>query len=311
VSTRPRLVVIVGPTGAGKTQLAIEVAERVRGEVVSCDSQQVYTGMDIGTGKASAVERARVRHHLLDVIRPDEDMTAARFVALADAAIDELAARGIAAVVCGGTGLYVRALLKGLFDGPPAVPEIRARLAAEAAALGAPALHARLVAVDPSLAARVEPNDGKRIIRALEVHEATGIPMSEHQRRHDHRTIEPRYPARVIGLAPPREALYQRIDARVDAMLADGLVAEVLALRAAGYRPPLRSQQAIGYAEVHDQLDGAVDAVRAVELIKRNSRHYARRQLSWYRSDRTIEWALDRAAVDLDGLERYLAERPR
>lgn len=301
---------IIGPTGAGKTLLAVELAERIGGEVVSCDSQQVYLGMDIGTGKATAAERARVPHHLLDVIRPDEDMTAARFVAMADAAITALAARGLAAVVCGGTGLYVRALLLGLFEGPPAVPEIRARLAAEAAALGAPALHARLAEVDPTIAAKVERNDAKRIIRALEVFEATGIPMSEHQKKHDHRTIEPRYPSRVIGLSPPREELYRRIDSRVDAMIAGGLIDEVTALRAAGYRPPLRSQQAIGYAEVHDQLDGRVDEVRTIELIKRNSRHYARRQLSWYRSDPRIEWAEDRAAVDLAGLERYLAERP-
>lgn len=306
----PRLVVIIGPTGAGKTLLAVELAERIGGEVVSCDSQQVYLGMDIGTGKATAAERARVPHHLLDVIRPDEDMTAARFVAMADAAITALAARGVAAVVCGGTGLYVRALLLGLFEGPAAVPEIRARLAAEAAALGAAALHARLAEVDPPIAAKVERNDAKRIIRALEVFEATGVPMSEHQKKHDHRTIEPRYPSRVIGLAPPREELYRRIDARVDAMLAGGLIDEVTALRAAGYRPPLRSQQAIGYAEVHDQLDGRVDEARTIELIKRNSRHYARRQLSWYRSDTRIEWAEDRSAVDLAGLERYLAERP-
>jgi len=302
--------VIIGPTGAGKTRLAIELAERIGGEVVSCDSQQVYVGMDIGTGKATADERARVRHHLLDVLQPDAEMTAARFVALADAAIAELAGRDVPAVVCGGTGLYVRALLLGLFEGPPAVPEIRARLAAEAAADGAPALHARLAEVDPTLAAKVERNDAKRIIRALEVHEATGIPMSEHQRRHDFRTIAPRYPSRVIGLGPPREELYRRIDARVDAMLGAGLVDEVVALRGAGFRPPLRSQQAIGYAEVHAHLDGTVDRARTVELIKRNSRHYARRQLSWYRSDTRIEWAADPAAVDLAGLERYLAEPP-
>src|SRR5512134_868709 len=135
----PRIVVIIGPTGAGKTQLAIDLAVQIGGEVVSCDSQQVYVGMDIGTGKATADERARVPHHLLDVIRPDEDMTAARFIALADAAIAALAGRGVPAVVCGGTGLYVRALLLGLFEGPPAVPAIRARLTAEAAEHGAPA----------------------------------------------------------------------------------------------------------------------------------------------------------------------------
>ena len=308
MTARPRIIVIVGPTAAGKTQLAIDLALRVGGEVVSCDSQQVYIGMDIGTGKATAAERARVEHHLLDVIRPDEVMTAARFVALADAAIEALAERGVPAIVCGGTGLYVRALLLGLFEGPPAVPEVRERLHAIAEAEGAPALHARLAAVDPELAAKTEPNDAKRVIRALEVHETTGVPMSEHQRRHDHRTIEPRYPVRLVGLAPERETLYGRIDSRVDAMIAGGLMDEVEALRAAGYRPPLRSQQAIGYAELHDHLDGTVTRERAVELIKRNSRHYARRQVSWYRSDTRIVWATDPGAVDLDGLERYLAD---
>jgi tRNA dimethylallyltransferase len=308
---RVRIVVIVGPTAAGKTQLAIDLAVAAGGEVVSADSQQVYRGMDIGTGKATADERAAVAHHLLDVIRPDEEMTAARFIALADAAIAEVAARGKAVVVCGGTGLYVRSLLFGLFEGPPAVPAIRDRLTARVTEEGAPALHAELAKVDPTLAAKTEKNDAKRIIRALEVHEVTGVPMSEHQRRHDHRTIEPRYDARVVGLAPPREALYRRIDARVDAMIAAGLVDEVTALRAAGYRPPLRSQQAIGYAELHDHFDGAVEYPRTVELIKRNSRHYARRQLAWYRPDTSIQWWDDRARVDLPELERYLAERPR
>jgi tRNA dimethylallyltransferase len=304
--TRPHIVVVVGPTGAGKTQLAIELAQACGGEVVSCDSQQVYLGMDIGTGKATTAERARVPHHLLDVIRPDEEMTAARFIAMADDTIAALAARGVPAVVCGGTGLYVRALLLGLFEGPPAVPAIRERLVAEAAAEGAPALHARLAAVDPALAPKIEKNDAKRIIRALEVYEATGVPMSEHQARHDHRSIEPRYPARVIGLAPPREDLYARIDARVDAMVAAGLFDEVARLRAAGYRPPLRSQQAIGYTEIHDHLDGGVARERTIELIKRNSRHYARRQLSWYRNDARVEWSADRSRVDLPGLASYL-----
>jgi tRNA dimethylallyltransferase len=305
----PRLVVVVGPTGAGKTRLALDLAARVGGEVVSCDSQQVYLGMDIGTGKVGAADRARIPHHLLDVVRPDQEMTAARFVALADAAIRDVAGRGRPVIVCGGTGLYVRSLLLGLFDGPGADPAIRARLDAEAAAIGTAALHARLAAVDPAIAARVEVNDRKRIVRALEVFELTGEPMSVHQQRHDHRAAPPRYPARLIGLAPDRDALYRHIDARVDAMMAEGLLAEVETLRAAGYRPPLRSQQAIGYAELHDHLDGSHDLARALELIKRNSRRYARRQISWYRPDPTVTWADNPAAVDLGSLAGYLAGR--
>jgi tRNA dimethylallyltransferase len=301
----PRLVVIVGPTGAGKTRLALELAERTGGEVLSADSQQVYRGMDIGTGKATAAERARVAHHLLDILRPDEEMTAARFVELGDRAIAEVAARGRPVIVCGGTGLYVRALLLGLFEGPPASLALRAELAA----LGRAALHAELLRVDPVAAARIEPNDEKRIIRALEVFRLTGESMTAHQARHDHKALPRRYEAIVVGLSPPREELYAAIDARVDAMLAAGLAAEVDSLRALGYRPPLRSQQAIGYAELHDAAEGRVEPARAIELIKRNSRHYARRQLSWYRSDKTITWYAGLAAVDLAMLTQYLSGR--
>jgi tRNA dimethylallyltransferase len=303
----PRLVVIVGPTGAGKTRLALALAERTGGEVVSADSQQVYIGMDIGTGKVTADERARVRHHLLDVVRPDEEMTAARFVAEADRAIAEVTARGAPVIVCGGTGLYVRALLLGLFEGPPASPEVRAELAELARTSGVEALHAELARVDPAAAAKIDRHDEKRITRALEVYRLTGEPMSVHQAKHDHRTLPSRYPVRVVGLAPERDALYRLIDSRVDQMIAAGLEAEVATLRAAGYKPPLRSQQAIGYAELHDLADGRVERTRAVELIKRNSRHYARRQLSWYRADQRIHWSADPGAVDLVDLERYLA----
>jgi tRNA dimethylallyltransferase len=299
----PRLVVIVGPTGSGKTRLALALAERTGGEVISCDSQQVYIGMDIGTGKVSPSERARVPHHLLDVVRPDEEMTAARFIALADAVIADVAARGRPAIVCGGTGLYVRALLLGLFEGPPASAELRAELER----LDTPVLRAELERVDPTAATKIERNDRKRAIRALEVFRLTGEAMSAHHARHDHKQIPQRYPARVVGLAPARDELYRAIDARVDEMIAGGLEHEVAALRSQGFRPPMRSQQAIGYAELHAVLAGEIERARGIELVKRNSRHYARRQLSWYRPDQNITWYPTSGAVDLTDLERYLA----
>jgi tRNA dimethylallyltransferase len=278
------------------------VAQQLGAEIVSADSQQVYRGMDIGTGKATAAERARVPHHVIDVVDPDDEMTAARFVDLADAAIAAAAARGNPVVVAGGTGLYVRALLLGLFDGPPADDALRGRMAGEAVA----ALYARLRDVDPALAERVDANDRKRITRGLEVFELTGEPMSEHQRRHDFRNVEPRYRARLIGLAPDRDELYRRIDARVVAMMDAGFVDEVRGLRDAGYRPPLRSQQAIGYAQLHQHLDGAIPLAEAVRLTQRNTRHYARRQLTWYRPDEGVLWYGARSQVPIDELTRFL-----
>ena len=274
----------------------------MRAEIVSADSQQVYRGMDIGTGKATAEQRARVPHHLLDVIDPDEEMTAARFVDLADAAIAQLAARGTPVVVAGGTGLYVRALLLGLFDGPPADPAFRERMAAQEV----PALFARLREIDPEIAERLEPHDRKRITRALEVFEQTGVTMSEYQRRHDFSKVTPRYRARLVGLRPPRQQLYARIDARVEQMIAAGLVQEVRRLRAAGYTPPLRSQQAIGYAELHRHLAGELDLEIAAQLTQRNTRHYARRQLSWYRPEEGVVWYGARSEVPVDDLSRFL-----
>lgn len=300
MTQRPPLIVVVGPTGAGKSQLALELAERANAEILSADSQQVYMGMDIGTGKVSRAERERVRHHLIDVVRPDEHMTAARFVELADAAIADAAARNTPMVVAGGTGLYVRALLLGLFPGPPADDEVRSRLAAEADVHGTRRLWEKLRGIDADSAERIHDTDAKRIIRALEVHELTGITMTEHHQRHDHKNVPPRYPVRLIGLAPERETLYARIDKRVDDMMDSGWLDEVRRLRAQGYGANLRSQLAIGYAQLHAHLDQTLALSEAVRLIKRNSRRYARRQLSWYRNDERVEWFDSASEIDLD-----------
>jgi tRNA dimethylallyltransferase len=308
-ASRPPIVVIVGPTAAGKSDLALALAEAAGGEIVSADSQQVYRDMDIGTGKVGPAERARARHHLLDIAAPDEPMTAARFAQLADEAIAEIADRGAVPIVVGGTGLYVRALTLGLLEAPPADEALRERLRQHAEAQGVAALWERLRRVDPEAAETIHPADLIRITRALEIYELTGEIPSAHRRRHDHRHVPLRYRTRFVGLAPAREDLDQRIGARVDAMIAAGLVDEVRALRAAGYAPPLRSQRAIGYAELHRHLDGDLPLGEAVNLIKRNSRRYARRQLGWYRGDARVEWYRAASEVDLEALGRYL--RPR
>jgi len=309
VTQRSPLIVVVGPTGAGKSQLALELAERANAEILSADSQQVYLGMDIGTGKVSRAERDRVRHHLIDVVRPDERMTAARFVELADAAIADATARNTPMVVAGGTGLYVRALLLGLFPGPPADDEVRSRLAAEADVHGTRRLWETLRAIDPDSAERIDETDAKRIIRALEVHELTGITMTEHHQRHDHKRVPPRYPVRLIGLAPERETLYARIDKRVDDMMDSGWLDEVRRLRAQGYGAHLRSQLAIGYAQLHAHLDQTLALGEAVRLIKRNSRRYARRQLSWYGNDERVEWFDSSSEIDLDLVVSFFDSR--
>jgi tRNA dimethylallyltransferase len=285
------------------------MAHALDGEIINCDSQQVYRGMDIGTGKVSAAERAAVPHHLLDVVDPDDEMTAGRYVSLAEQAILQIHQRGKAIIICGGTGLYVRTLLLGLFDGPPADDVIRTALVEQIAQQGAAAVHAELALVDPVVAARIEVNDHKRVIRALEVWKLTGIAMSVHQAKHDFRTLQPRYPHLLIGLAPERDAMYQRIDQRVVEMFDTGLVAEVETLRAAGYQAHLRSQGAIGYSEVHNFLDGGASHADTVMLVQRNSRQYARRQLSWYRPNPTVQWHASAETVDLEQIRRYLMDQ--
>src|SRR5437899_8028204 len=213
-----RVLTICGPTASGKTALAVELAEKLDGEIVSADSQQCYRGLDAGTAKPTPQERARAPHHLLDVADPEEQLDAARFVQLADAEIARIHGRGKQAIVAGGTGLWTRALLRGLIDAPGASPEFRAALREEFDALGVPALHERLRAVDPAAAARILPNDRVRIERALEVHALTGRPLSELQRAH--RFAQARYRARVVLLDPPRELLWTRIAERTRALFA-------------------------------------------------------------------------------------------
>jgi tRNA dimethylallyltransferase len=295
---RPRVVVVVGPTAAGKTGLAVELAEALGGEIVSVDSMQVYRELDIGTAKPDAATRARVPHHLLDVAAPDEDFSAARFAALADAAAAGIAARGRAVIACGGTGLYLRAWLEGLFEAPPADPAIRARHRAE----GPAALAARLAEVDPDAAAAIRPNDLVRLSRALEVYEQTGVPISELRRR---AARGRRYRARLVGLAPPRDELYRRIDARFEAMLAAGLLDEVRRT-IDRYGPDVRALGALGYRQLRDHLLGRLPLDEAVRLAQRDTRHFARRQLNWFRAVPDVAWHEAPGTVDVGALPRFL-----
>jgi tRNA dimethylallyltransferase len=283
-----RLWVVVGPTASGKTSLAIELCEKHDGEIVSADSVQVYRHFEVGTGKPSPDERARARHHLIDVIEPSEPMDAARFAELAELAIADIVARGKRPIVCGGTFLWVRALIHGLVPAPPADPELRARHHARVAEVGRAGLHADLARVDPEAAQRLAPNDFVRVSRALEVYELTGVGMSEWQAQHGFKTS--RYAARLLGVRRDKDELDLRIRARCQAMLAAGWVDEVRALLLRGYQDS-RPFASVGYKQVALAVQSGV-AIDHAELelsIFRATRVFARRQRTWLR-DQPIEW---------------------
>ena len=289
---RPALVVIVGPTGVGKTAVAVRLASHLPIEAINADSRQVYRGMDIGTGKPTRAEQAALRHHLIDVVDPDEVYHAARFRAEALRAIDEVRARGRLPVVVGGTGLYVRALLKGLHAAPPADPGLRRELEAVATAHGSAALRGRLEALDPARAAELHPNDRVRLIRAIEVATARRgdvavAPWGE--------TVPP-FRLAMIGLSLSRAALNARLAARVRGMVADGMMDEVARLRAAGYADALPAMGGIGYRQLAAAADGRMSMEEAIRLMIRDTTRYAKRQMTWFARDPEIRW-LDMDAV--------------
>ena len=282
------ILVITGPTAGGKEALALETALRIGGEIVSADSMKVYRGMDVGTAKPGADERRRVPHHLLDVADPGETFSTARWLELADAAVAEIAARGRAPVVSGGTPLYLKALLEGLFKGPAADESIRRRLRAEAEARGAPALHRRLAKVDPASAGRIHPNDLRRIVRALEVWELAGRPISELQTQWG--TRRGRYRPLIVAIRRTLEDLDRRIEARVRRMADAGLKEEVAALLARPEGLARGPRQALGYAEIVEHLDGRTTWRETVGAIVLHTRQFARAQLKWVRRFEGLVW---------------------
>lgn len=298
----PRVLVIVGPTAVGKTALALALGQRFGGEVISADSRQIYRYMDIGTAKATPEERALVPHHLIDIVDPDEELTLAHYRALAMQAIEEVWARGKRPMLVGGTGLYIWAVLEGwTIPEVPPDPALRAQLEEEAKREGYAALHARLAQVDPVAAGRIDPRNVRRVIRALEVYYRAGTPISHLQRRDP-----PPYRTFIVGLTMPRPALYARIDARVDRMMAQGLVEEVRWLRAR-YADDLPAMSALGYRQIVQYLRGEVSLEEAVALIKRHTRRFVRQQYNWFRlNDPRILW-VDAPTFDGAALEARVA----
>ena len=276
-----RVAAIVGPTAVGKTELSLEVAERLDAEIVSVDSMQIYIGMDVGTAKVSEAERARVPHHMLDLHAPDHDLTVAEFQALARAAIEDIAGRGKMPLLVGGSGLYFRAVVDEL-SFPPRSPTVRSSLEAEADELGSEALHARLAELDAVAAARIEPANARRSIRALEVIEITGRPFSDNDSWERYESI---YDIRIAGLTRDRADLYRRVEERVDAMLAAGLVDEARSLEGTLSRT---ARQALGYKQILDDAEASPEGRR--DAIVRATKRFARRQESWFRADPRVVW---------------------
>jgi len=285
---RTKAVIICGPTASGKSALAVELARRFNGEVVSADSMQVYRFMDIGTAKPSKEEISGVAHHLIDIVKPDEEYTAARFREDAEEAIKGIRGRGKNVFIAGGTGLYIKALTQGLFEGPQADWGLRRELLRRAASIGADALHARLKEVDPESASRIHPNNLHRVVRALEVYELSRKPISDFQREHSFRASP--YETLKIGVTKDRAELYSDIDRRVEQMVEAGLLEETRRLLSMGYASDLKPMSALGYKEMTGFLVGEYTFEEAVRLLKRNTRRYAKRQLTWFKKDPEIRW---------------------
>jgi tRNA dimethylallyltransferase len=308
-SYKPKIIVLCGPTGIGKTAVGINLAEKFGGEIVSADSMQIYRHMDIGTAKPTSEECRRVPHHMIDIVDPDEDFDAVQYSELARRTIAALNTQERLSFVVGGTGLYIKALLHGLFQSEPVDSKIRNRLKLELEREGSRALHRRLEKTDPDAAARLHPNDSYRIIRALETIESSGKSISNHHREHGFQDAS--YHALKIGLRIDRTKLYARIDRRVDAMIQAGLMKEVKNLLAMGYAPELKSMQSIGYRHTAEFLAGRMPWEECIRTFKRDTRRFAKRQFTWFGADPQIKWYEPDQQDEIIKLVDGFLERPQ
>ena len=282
-------IIVLGPTAVGKSALGILLSKKLGGEIISLDSMQIYKEMNIGTAKPSIEELTAVPHHLIDCQPLSKSSDVASFIDKAKKIEKEISDRGALPIFVGGTAMYIKALIDGLFEGPKSSPEIREKLIAIADEKGSGFLHSELLSpIDPVTAEKLHPNDLHRIVRAIEVYELTGKPISEQQTQWEQKNKSTEY--RLIGLTMPRELLYKIIEERVDKMIASGLVDEVKKLKSLGIEKNNTAAQAIGYKELLAHLNGEYSLDRAIELIKRNTRRFAKHQLTWFRKDDRIEW---------------------
>jgi len=300
------LIVMMGPTAVGKSALAIELAHAFGLEIVNADSMQIYRGMDIGSAKPSLRERELVTHHLIDIKNPDQEFSAAQFKEEASTIIFSLAQEDKKVLVVGGTGFYIKALTQGLFPAPRADLKLRARLREQERTQGKWYLYQELKKIDSPAAAKIHPNDTFRIIRALEVFSLTGKPISEQQKNHQFKHSH--FKLLKIGLTRDRKELYLRIEERVDTMLEKGLIDEVKLLLTRGYPPTSRPFQSLGYTQILSYLQGDLSYDEAVRLIKRNTKRYAKRQLTWFRKDSEIRWfSLPHQSLEIrDAIKKFL-----
>lgn len=301
-----KVIVLCGPTAAGKTDLAIDLALLVGGEVISADSAQVYRYMDIGTAKPTPEEQRGIPHHMMDIVNPDEEFSVAQYKKMAEDAVRDILSRGKIPVVAGGTGLYISSLVYNVqFSDTMSDWGFRERMRALAEQYGPEYLHDRLKEVDPASAERIHPNNVKRVIRALEVFETTGRPISEHQA--ESRTKPPEFEYILFGLTMDRQKLYERIEKRTDIMMEKGLADEVARILEMGYSRDLVSLQAIGYKEIASAICGECSMEEAVELVKLRTRHLAKRQITWFKSMKGLKW-LDTQAVGRRAMLKILAD---